>query len=87
MSEPTNITFGESTRKGKKYMVSFKWKGKTYIRHFGALGYKHFKDNTGLGIYSHLDHGDKKRRDRYYARQGFTNDPLSPKYWSNKYLW
>ncbi len=54
----------KSTRKNKKYMV--KYEGKTY--HFGDNRYPQFKDSTGLGLYSHLDHGDKERRRKYFKR-------------------
>lgn len=59
--------FKKSTKKNKKYMVLTK-KGKWI--HFGADPriYKHYKDSTGLGLYSHLDHLDKERRDRYRKR-------------------
>ena len=85
--------FKKSTRKGKKYSVITP-SGKTI--HFGALGMEQFKDSTGLGLYSHLDHGDKKRRDRYLARaKGIKNkkgeltwkDPESANYYAVKYLW
>jgi hypothetical protein len=85
--------FKKSTRKGKKYSVITP-SGKTI--HFGALEMEQFKDSTGLGLYSHLDHGDKKRRDRYLARaKGIKNkkgeltwkDPESANYYAVRYLW
>ena len=89
--------FKKSNRKGKKYMVEVdnKW------IHFGALkpdgkGYQHYKDSTGLGLYSHLDHGDKERRKRYRDRHSkillkdgtpaYKNKNQSA-YWSYYYLW
>jgi hypothetical protein len=83
----TDVVFTKSKRKGKKYKVTFTFKGKPYVRHFGALGYGQYKDNTPLKLYSHLDHLDKARRKKYYQRHGKTTDPLSPKFWSNKFLW
>ena len=73
----------KSSRKDKKYMVLTK-KG---IIHFGARGMKQFKDK--LGVYSHLDHNDPKRRERYYARHKERNlkDKERAKYWSHKILW
>ena len=73
----------KSTRKDKKYMVLTK-KG---VIHFGQKGYQQFKDK--LGVYSHLDHNDPKRRERYYARHGERNikDKERAKYYSHKYLW
>jgi hypothetical protein len=84
--------FKKSTRKGKKYMVktpSGRW------IHFGASNMEQFKDSTGLGLYSHLDHGDKERRKRYLARakgikskgQLTWNNPESSNYYSIRYLW
>ena len=85
--------FKKSTRANKKYMVktpSGKW------IHFGARNMEHYKDQTGLGLYSHLDHNDKLRRQRYLARaQGIKNkqgeytykDPESANYYSVTFLW
>lgn len=87
MSKPTQIVFSKSPQKGKKYKVEFVLKGKKYIRHFGALGYEQYKDSTGLGLYTHLNHGDIERKKKYYQRHGLSSNPLSAKYWSNKYLW
>lgn len=83
----SNIVFTKSPAKGKKYRVTFKWGAKTYVRDFGGLGYAQYKDSTGLGLYSKLDHLDKERRKRYYLRHGTTDNPLRSLYWSNKYLW
>jgi len=61
--------FTKSSRKDKKYMVRSP-KGK--LVHFGAIvndvPMQHYKDSTGLGLYSKYDHLNKKRRDRYKAR-------------------
>ena len=85
--------FEKSTRKGKKYSVITP-SGKKI--HFGALGMKQYKDSTGLGLYSNLDHGDKERRKRYLARAKSIkdkngnltwNNKESPNYYSVKYLW
>ena len=72
-----------SNKKDKKYMVLTK----NGVIHFGARGYAQYKDK--LGHYSHLDHNDKKRRERYYARHGdrYTTNKESAKYWSHKILW
>lgn len=86
-------TFDKSTRKYKKYSVITP-AGR--ILHFGDTRYKHYKDTTGLKHYSHLDHGDKTRRERYLVRaKGIKNkkgelsylDPESANYYSIKYLW
>lgn len=87
------VEFKKSTRKNNKYMVktpSGKW------IHFGQRTAQHFKDSTGLGLYSHLDHGDKKRRASYLARaKGIKNkqgkltwkNKESSNYYSIKFLW
>jgi len=73
--------FKPSTRKGKKYMVSY---GGRWI-HFGAAGMSDF-----------TIHKDKERRARYRARHGkikLQNGrlaytvPTSPAYWSWRILW
>ena len=84
--------FSKSTRKGKKYSVVTPL-GKTI--HFGQLAYKQYKDTTGLGLYSHLDHLDESRRKNYLSRaKGIKNknglawtDKESPNYYSVHYLW
>ena len=86
MSEPTDIKFSKSNRTGKKYAVEFMWNGKKYRRHFGAVGYSQFKDNTGLGLYSAKDNKSERRRKAYYKRHGTSDDPLTARYWA-RYLW
>ena len=55
---------------------------------FGDNRYEHFKDSTGEGVWSHLDHNDKKRRDNYRKRhKGDNLDCFSPGYFSWCYLW
>lgn len=93
-----NIIIAPSTRKGKKYMAILP-SGERI--HFGSSSYQQFKDSTGLGLYSHLDHGDKKRRENYFSRHsaGIRNKRDALKYeWnrsrrvtakilSHRYLW
>ena len=85
-------TFTKSNRKNKKYMVEYK--GKKI--HFGDIRYSQFRDTTGLGLYSHLDHNDKKRQERYLKRaKGIKNskgeytylDPESSNYYAVRFLW
>lgn len=55
---------------------------------FGATGYEQYKDSTGLGIYSHLDHLDKSRRRNYISRHSKDNNrPFSASWLSLNYLW
>jgi len=85
-------TFSKSTRVNKKYMVLYN--GKKI--HFGDKRYKHYKDNTPLKLYSHLDHKDPKRRANYRNRHKAIKlkdgsyaykNKNSPSYWSYNYLW
>lgn len=66
-----------STRKNKKYMIVLPDSKKKI--HFGAVGYEDY-----------LDHGDKKRRDKFHSRfktnKGY-NDKNSGLYYSSKLLW
>jgi len=73
----------KSTRKHKKYMVLTK----IGIIHFGDNRYEQFRDK--IGVYSHLDHNDKKRKELYYKRHGNKDikNKESAKYWSHKILW
>lgn len=83
-------TYEKSTRKGKKLMTRVDGK----LVHFGDSSLEHFKDKTG--IWSSLDHGDKKRRQNYLTRSAgiknkagkLTKDlPSSPNYHSRRILW
>jgi hypothetical protein len=71
----------KSTRKNKKYMVLTD----SGIVHFGQKNYSQYKDK--IGLYSHLDNNDKKRRELYYKRHGKSAKKDTPKYFSNMYLW
>ena len=77
-----------SKAKFKKYSVYVKdpskKSGKKLI-HFGDKRYGHFKDK--LGNYSKLDHLDKDRKKKYYARHGKATSKDTAKWWSHKVLW
>ena len=86
------LEFKKSTRKGKKYMVYYnnKW------IHFGDSRMEHFRDSTGLNLYSHLNHVEPIRQKSYLARaKGIKNkagkltylDKNSPNYYSINFLW
>jgi hypothetical protein len=85
------------TPKTKKYSVYVKnpITGRNNIIHFGARNYQQYKDSTDVGRWSHLDHGDPKRRELYRARhKKIMNDgkpaylnKMSPEFWSWNYLW
>ena len=78
----------KSTRQHKKYMalVGDKWV------HFGDNRYEQYKDSA-LGLYSHLNHNDKDRRARWYARhnpfikKAKSEGKITPSILSAKYLW
>ena len=84
-------TYMRSDKKGKKLMVTVNNKRV----HFGADGYTHFHDKTGL-LPKSLNHDDKARRQSYLARTAkirrkdgslTANDPTSPNYHARKILW
>jgi hypothetical protein len=86
------VKFRKSTRKGKKYDAFYQGK---WIP-FGQIGYQHYRDSTGLKLYSRLDHMDKVRRANYLKRaKGIRNgkglltwkDPRSANYYAIRYLW
>ena len=93
-----NIKILPSTRANKKYMAILRNGDKI---HFGGKGYEQFKDSTGLGLYSHMDHGDKKRRENYFSRHSFgiknkkdalkyewnKSKRITAKILSHQYLW
>ena len=85
--------FTKSNRSGKKYSVITP-SGKKI--HFGATGYSQYKDTTGLGVYSHLNHLDKNRRKKYKMRHEKIRtqngklaykDKEQPSYYAYHYLW
>ena len=75
----------KSTAKNKKYSVYVKDNSKTKLIHFGDKRYKHYKDK--IGLYSHLDHNNEKKKKSYHSRFGPANDKNTAKYWSHKILW
>lgn len=85
------IGFVKSNTKFKKYdaIIKNKQNDRSYRIPFGDNRYQHYKDKTGLGLYSHLNHLDTKRQKLYVARhQHFIkNNYYSPGYFSMKYLW
>ena len=67
----------------KKYSVYDK-NGK-YLFSFGDRRYQQFKDL--IGFWSHLDHLDKERKKRYYARHGPYVPGVNPDAFAKKFLW
>ena len=83
------VGFSQGPR-NKKYsaILQNKRTGKFVMVHFGDKSYQQYRDSTGLGLYSGLDHGDKKRRALYRIRHANDNkDTYSPGFFSWKYLW
>lgn len=82
------LRFEKSHTKGKKYdAIVLTDTGKEKRVPFGAIGYQQYKDKA-LGLYSKLDHLDKKRRDNYRNRhRGENLKKFSPGYFAWKYLW
>jgi hypothetical protein len=82
----------------KKYSVYVlnEQKNTPKLIHFGDVRYQQYYDNTGLGLYTQLNHLDDKRRKRYLQRatkiknkynQYTYQNPNYPNYWSVHYLW
>jgi hypothetical protein len=73
----------------KKYTAVLEDKKSKKIIHiaFGDKRYEQYKDNV-LGLYSHLDHNDIKRKNNYRTRhkQDKLNE-YSSGYFSYYYLW
>lgn len=83
------VEFVKSKTKNKKYDAILKHKKtkKTKTIPFGDLRYEQYKDKA-LGLYSHKDHNDKKRREAYRTRhRGEENEKYSSGYFAWKYLW
>lgn len=75
----------KSQAKNKKYSIYVLKDGKKRLIHFGDTRYQHFKDK--LGMYSNLDHNDKKRRANYLSRHGKKTDKNTAGYWAERILW
>ena len=71
----------------KKYNAILNDNGKIKKVSFGHQDFQQYKDSTGLNLYSHLDHLDKKRRELYYKRHNKDFPKFSADYFSKKYLW
>ena len=79
----------EKGRYPKKYNAVLQHKETKRLKRvpFGDARYQQFYDNTGLNLYSHMNHGDKARRRLYYDRHGANAPLFSSKYFSHRYLW
>ena len=85
------VKYQKSTRKGKMYDAILKKKetGREVKVSFGDNTAQNFHDKTGLNLYPHLIHGDKKRRENYKSRAGgrVKEGYYSPSYFSYYVLW
>lgn len=81
------LGFEKSHLENKKYNAILDDNGTIKKVPFGSRFYQHFKDTTGLNLYSHLDHNDELRKKRYYARFGKKADKYTAKWFSSTYLW
>jgi hypothetical protein len=83
------VGFRRSKTKGKKYDAIVKREsGELSYIPFGQLGYEQYRDRTGEGLYTKLDHYDKRRREAYRKRHsGEQKVKYSPGYFAWYYLW
>jgi len=86
------LHFQKSNNKTKKYdaILQNKDTGRKRTVAFGSRKplMEQYIDKTGLGIYSKLDHKDKKRRENFLKRHDCSNaKKFSSNYFSCKYLW
>ena len=86
------IKFERSKNKRKKYDALIKNKETGNINRIGFGSrlplMEQYKDTTGLGLYSSLDHLDKKRRDNFRKRHSCdTAKKMTAQYFSCNYLW
>ena len=85
------IEFKKSNSKNKKYaaIIEHKFSKRKKTINFGDDRYEQYKDATGLGLYSHKDHLDKKRRAAYKLRhhKDIQDGEFSAGYFSMKFLW
>jgi hypothetical protein len=82
--------FRLSNRRYKKYdaiLVNI-YTGKIKYVPFGDSRYYHYKDSTGLGLWSHKDHGDNNRRMSFKSRhEANAAYKFSSAWFANRYLW
>ena len=84
------VEFKKSSKPEKKYMAILKntKTNRTKTVHFGSSKHLQFADITGLGLWSHKDHKDEKRKKSFHSRMAKWKDKkFSPAYFSSKFLW
>lgn len=76
----------KSPAKNKKYRADVEIDGVIYKNiDFGDVRHEQYRDSTPLKLYSHLDHGDKKRLKAYHDRHRYNNGPAG--LLAKRYLW
>lgn len=90
-SDYSLVKFVKSHKAGKKYDAVLRNKktgGMSKIP-FGDSSYQQFRDKTGLGLYTHLNHNDQKRKTAYRLRHNkdIKQNNYSAGYFSMRYLW
>ena len=84
------VKFEKSNVKNKKYVAILlnKKTGKEKRVNFGDNSLGQYNDSTGLGLYSHLDHNDKKKRENFKKRFARLLDKkYSATWFADRYLW
>ena len=85
------LGYRKSKTKHKKYdaILENKITKKKYYVPFGDNRYENYKDKTGLNLYPHLLHGDKKRQIAYRRRhfKDLKDGYYSPGWFSYFILW
>jgi len=85
------LGYEKATKKGKMYnaVLQNKTTKKTHKVPFGSSEYENYRDLTGLNLYTHLIHGDKKRKKLYRARhkKDLKDGYYSAGYFSYFVLW
>ena len=91
MEEWELVEFKKASVAEKKYaaILKDKFTGRLVAVSFGRPGYWHYKDSTGLGLYSHLDHLNDERRQKFKERfSGYLMPQMyNPAFFSFHYLW
>ena len=81
--------FEKANAKGKKYSAILRnSQGREKRVNFGSLGHQHYKDSTGKGLYTHLNHLDPQRRKNFRNRfKNMAKRKNSAAYFAYHYLW
>lgn len=84
------LMFQKSKTKNKKYDAVLMHKNKQKIKlvPFGSVFYSQYEDQTGLGLYSHMNTYDKERRRLYKIRHNNTrHNKFSSSWFADRFLW